>query len=679
MMAPTVDHPFLKEGVAEARAYQLDAVRSALGAFTLLVLPTGLGKTPIAWMTAAERLRISEGWILMVAPSNPLVNQHFNDAIEWLNIAEEDILTLTGSISPAKRTSLYGTARVIIATPQIIRNDVASGILSLSQCSLLIVDEAHHATGNHAAAQVGDLYCEATTNGLILACTASPGSKEKQVEEVCDRLGIERIITRRNDDYLVKPYLQKMDITEIRIPPNERITQMAEPLQQLLNNYVESLRRQGFLVTQHGVSMGALRQAQARISDAIDNGRSTAYTAARQNADAQRLMNLLYLLKGQSVGSALRHLERSDENAEADSTQGRFLAQPQIRALIGQLRVCEITHEKLAKVCSLVKKVINTGDDSRIIVFASWRDSVSEIESELQKIEGVKVEQFIGQSSRGGLKGMTQKQQVSCLQRFREGHCNVLVATSVGEEGLDVPAADRVIFYEPVSSEIRTIQRRGRTARHRQGDVFVLVSEDTRDEGVRHASAAREKRMHYVISKVRRRRRAPRIHPYPDRFIESFIVDTAGEKMSAAEFVLAEEKRLQPELGSKGHTIGGLRTDGGEKPDVPRTKIIGKSPATNSALVRPKHQNSITDYLSSEQLDAPATPPATPPTPPSTTPPTPPATPPTPPSTPPPTPQSKPAKWSNPILNAAIEAAEDNVQSHIEDPEEGQNGEEGKV
>ena len=58
----------------------------------------------------------------------------------------------------------------------------------------------------------------------------------------------------------------------------------------------------------------------------------------------------------------------------------------------------------------------------------------------------------------------------------------MLIATSVGEEGLDIPTADLVIFYEPVASEIRTIQRRGRTGRQRDGDVVVLIAEDTRDE-----------------------------------------------------------------------------------------------------------------------------------------------------------------------------------------------------
>jgi Fanconi anemia group M protein len=155
-MPPTVVHPLLCAEVAQARAYQLDAVRAGLGANTLLVLPTGTGKTPIAWMVVAQRLlemrerysssstKKSRPWILMVAPTNPLVVQHHRDANKWLELGEGEIVALTGKVSPEKRQPIYDDATVVISTPQVIRNDVNSGSLSLTDCVLLIADEAHH-------------------------------------------------------------------------------------------------------------------------------------------------------------------------------------------------------------------------------------------------------------------------------------------------------------------------------------------------------------------------------------------------------------------------------------------------------------------------------------------------------------------------------------------------------
>ncbi|MCS5582106.1 MAG: helicase-related protein [Pseudomonadales bacterium] len=610
-MPPSVAHPLLSAEVAQARAYQLDAVRAGLGANTLLVLPTGTGKTPIAWMVVAERLREMREiydsssskrncpWILMVAPTNPLVVQHHRDATTWLELGESEIVALTGKISPEKRQPFYDDATLVISTPQVIRNDVNSGTLSLADCVLLVADEAHHSTGNHAMAQVGDLYGESASSSLVLACTASPGSTEQQVSEVCDRLGIERIIAKRSNDPMVSPYQQSMDIVELRLPIHEKIIAVAAPLNEILADLAQRLQRQGFLVIQGGISSRALRDAQQRISQAIAAGRNTAYQAARQNADAQRMVALLYLLQGQSVNSALRHLERLEANAKGSNSQSRFLAIPQVRELLGQLRAMEEVHLKIPEVKRLVSEKLRTDPSSRVIVFATWRDSVAMLIEALSEIEvAANVERFVGQSSRDSEKGMTQKEQVETLDRFRSGESNVLVCTSVGEEGLDVPSADRVIFYEPVASEIRTIQRRGRTARHREGDVYVLVSEDTRDVGVRYAAAAREARMNRVIEKVRRHRRPPRLHPNPDSLIEQFRVSTKGKEVPAAQFIDDEFVRLQPELG---HADGLMMRDHKTEPEVPTSRIMRRdAPKMTPAALRPKTQLSITEFADTE-------------------------------------------------------------------------------
>ena len=615
-MPPSVAHPLLSAEVAQARAYQLDAVRAGLGANTLLVLPTGTGKTPIAWMVMAQRLHEmrekyasssrakSRPWILMVAPTNPLVVQHQRDATRWLELGESEIVAMTGKISPQKRQPIYDDATVVISTPQVIRNDVNSGTLSLADCVLLVADEAHHSTGNHAMAQVGDLYGESATNALVLACTASPGSTEQQVNEVCDRLTIERIIAKRSTDPMIIPYQKSMDIVELRLPIHDQIIAVAAPLNEMLADLAQRLQRQGFLVIKGGISSRALRDAQQRISQSIAAGRNTAYHAARQNADAQRMVALLYLLEGQSVNSALRHLERLEANAKGDNSQSRFLAIPQVRELLGKLRAMQEVHLKIPEVKRLVTEKLRSDPTSRVIVFATWRDSVAMLLEALSGIEGsIKVERFVGQSNREGEKGMTQKAQVETLDRFRSGESNVLICTSVGEEGLDVPSADRVIFYEPVASEIRTIQRRGRTARHREGDVYVLVSEDTRDVGVRYAAAAREARMNRVLEKVRRRRRPPRLHPNPDSLIDLFVVITAGEEISAAQFITDEFARLQPELGQGDGLAMQHRK---AEPESPPSRIMRRdAPKMTPAALRPKTQLSITEFARAEPEETP--------------------------------------------------------------------------
>ena len=69
---------------------------------------------------------------------------------------------------------------------------------------------------------------------------------------------------------------------------------------------------------------------------------------------------------------------------------------------------------------------------------------------------GIACERFVGQATKDAEKGLSQKKQIAALTRFKAGEFKVLVATSVGEEGLDVPSTDLVIFYEAVPSEIRS-------------------------------------------------------------------------------------------------------------------------------------------------------------------------------------------------------------------------------
>ena len=137
--------------------------------------------------------------------------------------------------------------------------------------------------------------------------------------------------------------------------------------------------------------------------------------------------------------------------------------------------------------------------DSRIIVFTNYRDTASALLKSLEHEETVRAVRFVGQSSHQDDPGLTQKKQAQILEKFRNGEYNVLIATSVGEEGIDIPATDMVLFYEPVPSEIRSIQRKGRTGRARAGRVVVLMAKGTRDEAYYWISDRKERTMQKQI------------------------------------------------------------------------------------------------------------------------------------------------------------------------------------
>ena len=165
-MEHVVQHAGLVEGSVEARAYQLEAVDEALAGSMLLVLPTAAGKTAVSWMLIAEIMHTKEGWVLFIAPTSALVDQHLKDLKKVIKNIEP--ISITGSNIPKKREKLWKTSKIIVATPQVVRNDVLNGILSLEGCSLLILDEAHHSTGKHAMVQSAEMFNASSKSGLIL-------------------------------------------------------------------------------------------------------------------------------------------------------------------------------------------------------------------------------------------------------------------------------------------------------------------------------------------------------------------------------------------------------------------------------------------------------------------------------------------------------------------------------
>jgi Fanconi anemia group M protein len=545
-MSTTIRHDLLVQGTIEARAYQLSALDHCLSASTLLVLPTGMGKTPIEVMVLAERLRNPGGRGIMLAPTNALVNQHLADLKNLLNLPEgEEIVSLTGSITPKKRQGIWDSAKIVVATPQVVRNDVQNGITRLDDVALLIVDEAHRATGNHAMAQVGDLFAEQQPNGLVIAATASPGHIEAEINEVCERLRIVNIHARPKGDALLAPYATGLEVNDVLVEVPDELRILAKPLEIWLNRIVERLRRLGFYTRQGHITAGGLQEAQQRISVSIGKGESFGYRAAKDNGIAMRLNNIISSILCQGVAATREALSRIGKGGKDEKKSAKeFAADSRIHQLKETLATMDECHNKVTMVRRMVRRQLKESPESRIIVFANFRDTVEEITRILSDIDGAKPQRFVGQASRDGSSGMSQKVQLESLDSFRTGESNVLVATSVGEEGLDVPNADLVIFYEPVGSEIRTIQRRGRTGRQRAGTVHVLIAKGTRDEGARASAKYREERMFRSIQQVRRKRGGAPIRREGAN-LESFTLENGD---SAANFLKIESARLAPEI-----------------------------------------------------------------------------------------------------------------------------------
>ena len=546
-LMPTMIHPLLQDGV-EARGYQIRALKNALTSSCLMVMPTGFGKTAVQWMLMAETLRVSNKKIILIAPTTGLVDQQQRMAREMLNIDPDTIIRYTGETPPNKRRALWDQGQILMATSQVIRNDAINGIIALEDVALLIFDEAHHATGNHPYAQVGDLFLNANPSGYTLGATASPGTTKPSILEVAKRLAIDRLDVSKREEPMLKPYAVDLqnDIVPVDLP--DTLKTLIYPLQEYQSTEVETLQRMGFMAPVKNLTSKIIADAQQSVSRAISRRDTRGYNAARKVSDVRRMHMLLDLLKTQGVVPATLFLDKAeDEGRTGGRKTNRFIAKPVIHNFRKAVEQLGEIHPKVTQVIDMISKRLKENPNSRILIFTEYRYTVQNLNQVLRHIDEAKVAPFIGQATSGKQKGMTQKEQLARLEEFRSGEVNVLVATSVGEEGLDVPSADLVLMYEPVPSAIRAIQRRGRTARQSSGTVKTLIARNTRDEFVNNAAKVRERRMYKNLEEIQRMGRIPLREPASGDVLSSFSVKLGDNEISAEKFLAIEQERLNLE------------------------------------------------------------------------------------------------------------------------------------
>ncbi len=493
-----IKHPLIREETIEARLYQETIVAGAVRSNTLVVVPTALGKTIIGAMVAAYMLQsYPESKILMLATTRPLVNQHAESFRNTLKVDKVEVFT--GTKKPSDRIKLWNNAEIIVATPQVIHNDILSDRYSLEDVSLVIFDEAHRATGNYPYAFIAGRYMKQASKPLILALTASPGGDEAKIRGVIENLFIENIEVRTESDSDVKPFIKGINIEWVRVSLPEEIKPIKFTLEKAFETRLEKLRKLG-ISAKANVTKRDLLMIRGNLQARLLEERSPEfYEGLSLIAACINLTHAMELLETQGLNTLLSYFRRVESEASSKAVKGLLGDTYFLRAIrLTENLVDEIKNPKTEKIKQFL--VENIADEKKAIIFTQYRDTAAKLVEELNSLAGIRVLRFVGQSKRNSSdKGMTQKKQLEVLESFRKGEVNVLVATSVGEEGLDIPGVDLVIFYEPVPSEIRTIQRRGRTGRSRTGKAIVLIARNTRDEAFYWGSTRKEKKMYEIL------------------------------------------------------------------------------------------------------------------------------------------------------------------------------------
>jgi ERCC4-related helicase len=492
----------------EPRLYQQTILYTATNYNTLVVLPTGMGKTGVALMLAAQRLKqYPDSKILVLAPTKPLVEQIKSFFQAHLDIPENKVVMFTGTIQSEKRSALWKEAQIIISTPQGLENDIINKKIEFKQVSLLIFDEAHRATGDYSYVWLAKQYNDKANFPRILALTASPGSDLEKINEICTNLHIEEIEVRTSEDPDVKPYIQNVNIKWLEVQLPDKFIEIKKFLDAALKSKLDEIKSYGYLSqlqvsrpTKTDILMvpGALHGYAAQGDRSPEVLRSMSLAA-----EAMKIYHALELVQSQGINCLYEYMTQLDKDALTSTTKAvkNLVRDINFRSALikaKELNDIGVTHPKLEILKRTVEELIKKDEDLKIIIFSQYRDTVSRITEELRKIPKVKPEIFVGQAKKKN-QGLSQKQQIELLDKFRNNDFNVLVSSSVGEEGLDIPAVEYVIFYEPVPSAIRSIQRRGRTGRLEKGNVIVLCAKGTIDESYRWSAHHKEKRMHTIL------------------------------------------------------------------------------------------------------------------------------------------------------------------------------------
>ncbi|MEM1813714.1 MAG: helicase-related protein [Thermoplasmatales archaeon] len=484
----------LREDLIEFREYQDKIATKAVEKNTLVVIPTALGKTVIA-IIAISILIKDGGKCIFLAPTRPLVHQHCETLRKFLTLEDYEIVEVTGEIKKEERKKLYETGRIIVSTPQVIDNDQDLLFELRKKVVVVVFDEAHRAIGNYAYVRIAEFF----NNSRIIATTASPGGDYAKIDQIVKNLHIENIEIRDEKSPDVIPYLKGIEVNQVKI---QMPAKYAEVVSQLREMFLDTVQKfSNFSINTEIKSRKDLIALGDMISSEIRKGNKYFYAAAKLRTAAIILDYFIEFAETQGLLPLKEYIKETKENNRKASV---IFKDPRMLSI--EQKVEELTKGKIEehtpKMQSVIK-ILSENQYSKAIVFCHYR-LTAEVLTRILKNEGFLCEKFIGQSPRSDWKGMSQKEQGLVIKKFRDGEIKIIVATQVGEEGLDIPSADTVIFYEPVPSEIRSIQRKGRTGRFGRGRVFILLMENSRDLSYLYSANRKERKMRYILSDDRR-------------------------------------------------------------------------------------------------------------------------------------------------------------------------------
>ncbi|CRG86448.1 hypothetical protein PISL3812_03454 [Talaromyces islandicus] len=509
------------------RDYQFNITQKGLFHNLLVALPTGLGKTFIAATIMLNWFRWTKtAQIVFVAPTKPLVTQQVSACLGIAGIPRSQTTLLTGNVPPGIRAEEWQTKRIFFMTPQTLTNDLKTGIADPKRIVLLVVDEAHRATGGYAYVEVVKFLRRFNSSFRVLALTATPGSTVEAVQAVIDGLEIARVEIRTEQSLDIREYVHARNVDVQTFTNTEEMLLCMDLLSKALQSSVDQLRSLNAYWGRDPMALTAFGLTKARQQwMASDAGRNAHFgLKGKVNALFTVLASLAHaidLLKFHGIVPFYRHLVSFRSNTDGQKGgkyQRAIVEEDHFKKLMNHLDPWSknpefIGHPKLGYLREIVLnhfmdagegKDLTSPSNTRIMIFAHFRDSAEEITRVLKRHEPIiRPHVFVGQASAKGSEGMDQKKQLSVVEKFKSGTYNTIVATSIGEEGLDIGEVDLIVCYDSSASPIRMLQRMGRTGRKRAGNIVLLLMQGKEEESYIKAKDNYEKMQELIASGAR--------------------------------------------------------------------------------------------------------------------------------------------------------------------------------
>lgn len=421
------------------RDYQSSIVETAKNNNTLVVLPTGLGKTLIALLLTIHQQKKHPGSkALILAPTKPLIEQHFNTFKSELPELFADLQLFTGSVQAQNRKKIFQTADIIFSTPQCIANDLSNHLYTLHDISLLIIDEAHRCLKNYDYTKVANTYKQQAENQRILGLTASPGHDSSKIQEICKHLNIEEIEIRSRDSPDVKPYLQTLEFEKVEVPFPKEFIEIKVLLKKIFDTKVNQLISRHLLFGP--ANKISLLQLQKKLASKIGSRDFNAMIGMSLTAQTIKISHAIELLETQTLSGLneyLKNLQKQAKNKQSKGVQ-TLVKTPEFNAAVISLQnllTKEMEHPKVEELAVIIESEIEENPKAKTMVFCQFRETALTIAKRLNKIPNINAQIFIGQTKKsnslGKMSGLSQKEQKQVVEDFREGKINTLIATSV--------------------------------------------------------------------------------------------------------------------------------------------------------------------------------------------------------------------------------------------------------